>query len=145
MPFGLTNAPTTFQALTNDIFGPYLRRFVFFFFCDILIYSSSWQLHLQHLEIVLKLLQQESLYAKLSKCLFGVTEIDYFGHTVSRDGVHMEKGKIQAVLQWPQPHTIKQLRGFLGLTSYYRRFIKGCASIVTPLTNLLKKRSISMV
>ncbi|XP_072071838.1 uncharacterized mitochondrial protein AtMg00860-like [Arachis hypogaea] len=141
MPFGLTNAPATFQSLMNDVFRPYLRKFVLVFFDDILVYSPSWQHHLNHLEIVLKLLQQETLYAKFTKCLFGVSEVDYLGHTISSNGVHMDKAKVQAVLDWKQPKNLKQLRGFLGLTGYYRRFIKGYAAIASPLTDLLKKDS----
>ncbi|XP_072062290.1 uncharacterized protein [Arachis hypogaea] len=141
MPFGLTNAPATFQGLMNDVFRPYLRKFVLVFFDDILVYSPSWNSHLQHLETVLQVLQRETLFAKLSKCLFGVTEIDYLGHTILGNGVHMEKDKVQAILDWQQPQNLKQLRGFLGLTGYYRRFIKGYASMAAPLTDLLKKDS----
>ena len=94
-------------------------------------------MHLKHLDTVLQVLQKESLYAKFSKCLFGTKEIDYLGHTILGGGVHMEKGKIQVVLDWPQPMNIKQLRGFLGFTGYYCRFIKGYASLTAPLTDLL--------
>jgi len=103
MPFGLTNAPTTFQCLTSDIFKPYLRKFVVMFFDDILVYSSSWHNHLKHLELVLQLLKHESLCAKLSKCSFGTSKIDYLGHTISSQGVHMDKQKVQAVIEWKQP------------------------------------------
>ncbi|XP_016200307.1 uncharacterized protein LOC107641325 [Arachis ipaensis] len=139
MPFGLTNAPATFQHLMNDIFQPFLRKFFLVFFDDILIYSPSTSQHLAHLEIVLQTLQKESLFAKMSKCLFSVSEIDYLGHTITEKGVHMEKDKIQAVIAWPTPENLKQLRGFLGLTGYYRRFIKGYASLASPLTDLLKR------
>ena len=139
MPFGLTNAPATFQNLMNETFQGLLRKFVLVFFDDILIYSSSWKEHLQHVEIVLKLLQQEKLYAKLSKCSFGATEVDYLGHTITGAGVAMENSKIEAVKKWPTPTNLKQVRGFLGLTGYYRRFIKNYASIAAPLTDLLKK------
>ena len=91
------------------------------------------------MEIVLKLLQQEKLYAKLSKCSFGATEVDYLGHTITGAGVAMENSKIEAVKKWPTPTNLKQVRGFLGLTGYYRRFIKNYASIAAPLTDLLKK------
>lgn len=103
------------------------------------MYSFSWNDHLQHLESVLITLQRHELYVKLSKCSFGATEVDYLGHKVSGKGVSMEGTKIQAVLEWPTPSNIKQLRGFLGLTGYYRRFIKSYAHIVAPLTDLLKK------
>nr|KYP39590.1 Transposon Ty3-G Gag-Pol polyprotein [Cajanus cajan] len=139
MPFGLTNAPATFQNLMNDIFQGLLRKSVLVFFDDILVYSSSWFLHLQHLQQVLDILAKHELYAKMSKCSFGLEQVEYLGHVVSGDGVSMETSKVQAVIDWPVPKTIKQLRGFLGLTGYYRRFIQGYASIANPLTDLLKK------
>ncbi|MCH79693.1 Ty3/gypsy retrotransposon protein [Trifolium medium] len=139
MPFGLTNAPATFQCLMNKVFQNALRKFVLVFFDDILIYSPSWHTHLEHLEWVLQVLQSNELYAKLSKCSFGQTEVDYLGHIVSGSGVHMDVNKIKDVLQWPTPTNIKQLRGFLGLTGYYRRFIKAYAHIAGPLTDILKK------
>jgi hypothetical protein len=139
MPFGLTNAPATFQCLMNKIFQSALRKFVPVFFDDILVYSASWKDHLQHLEAVLKTLQQHELYARLSKCSFGTREVDYLGHKVSGTRVSMESTKVQAVMDWPTPANVKQLRGFLGLSGYYRRFIKAYAHIVAPLTELLKK------
>ncbi|MCI12752.1 hypothetical protein A2U01_0033859, partial [Trifolium medium] len=102
-------------------------------------YSSSWNDHLQHLESVLLALQRHELYAKLSKCSFGAKEVDYLGHKVSSRGVSMESTKVQAVLEWPTPSNIKQLRGFLGLTGYYRRFINSYVHMAAPLTDLLKK------
>ncbi|XP_072087072.1 uncharacterized protein [Arachis hypogaea] len=139
MSFGLTNAPATFQHLMNDIFQPFLRKFVLVFFDDILIYSPSTSHYLAHLEIVLQTLQKESFFAKMSKCVFSVSKIDYLGHTITEKGVHMEKDKIQVVIAWPTPENLKQRRGFLGLTGYYRRFIKGYASLASPLTDLLKQ------
>ncbi|GAU10138.1 hypothetical protein TSUD_421340 [Trifolium subterraneum] len=141
LPFGLTNAPTTFQCLMNKIFQFALRKFVLVFFDDILVYSPSWNTHLQHLEAVLQTLQHHELYARLSKCFFGTREVDYLGHNVSGTCVSMESTKIQAVMDWPTPINVKQLRGFLGLTGYYRRFIKSYAHIAGPLTELLKKDS----
>jgi hypothetical protein len=139
MPFGLTNAPATFQSLMNHIFEHALRKYVLVFFDDILVYSTSWIEHLNQLESVLKALQQHNLFVKLSKCSFGVREIEYLGHIVTGQGVSMDKDKIKAVLEWPIPQDVKQLRGFLGLTGYYRRFIKSYANIAAPLTELLKK------
>jgi hypothetical protein len=141
MPFGLTNAPATFQSLMNHIFQHALRKYVLVFFDDILIYSSTWQDHLRHLEAALRVLQNNTLFVKLSKCSFGVLEIKYLGHTVTGQGVTMDRDKVQAVLNWPIPKNVKQLRGFLGLTGYYRRFIRSYAKIASPLTDLLKKEA----
>ena len=139
MPFGLTNAPTTFQSLMNEVFKSFLRKFILVFFDDILIYSPSWQLHLEHLELALQLLQQHQLFAKFSKCCFGLWQVDYLGHTISGAGITMETAKVIVVLNWQSPKTVKQLRAFLGLTGYYRKFIKGYASMAAPLTEMLKK------
>jgi len=100
----------------NGVFQGILRKFVLVFFDDILVYSPSWSSHLHHLEVVLKLLQQHKLFARISKCSFGLQQIQYLGHTVSGEGVPMEKEKVQAVINWPIPLNLKQLRGFLRLT-----------------------------
>ncbi|KAL0412969.1 UNVERIFIED_CONTAM: Retrovirus-related Pol polyprotein from transposon.6 [Sesamum radiatum] len=141
MPFGLTNAPSTFQAVMNDVFRPFLRRFVLVFFDDILIYSSSWNSHLTHLSQVLQTLQAHCLYAKLSKCIFGADSVDYLGHVVSALGVAADPNKLQAVADWPTPVSFTGLRAFLGLTGYYRKFVRAYASLASPLTDLLKSKT----
>ncbi|XP_019240631.1 PREDICTED: uncharacterized protein LOC109220626 [Nicotiana attenuata] len=141
MPFGLTNAPSTFQALMNDIFRPYLRRFVLVFFDDILVYSPDWEAHLEHLELVLSLLRKHQLVAKRSKCLFGQQSVDYLGHIISAQGLSVDPAKIAAIQQWPVPRSVKDVRSFLGLAGYYRRFIHHYAAIAGPLLDLLRKDS----
>ena len=139
MPFGLTNATTTFQSLMNDLFRPHLRRFILVFFDDILVYSRSWMDHLQHLRQVLRILSDNQLYVKLSKCQFGVLTVGYLGHLISAEGVAVDPAKIQAVQNWPIPATPKDVRGFLGLAGYYRKFMRGFGVIAAPLNQLLSK------
>ncbi|WVZ92138.1 hypothetical protein U9M48_038225 [Paspalum notatum var. saurae] len=141
MPFGLTNAPATFQALMNDVLKPYICRFVLVFFDDILIYSPSWADHLRHVKAVFQLLHQHQLFIKQSKCFFEEASVAYLGHIVSAVGVAMDPAKVAAVDAWPRPRTTRALRGFLGLTNYYRKFIAGYGAVARPLTDLLKGSS----
>jgi len=98
MPFGLTNAPATFQSLMNNLSRPYLRQFILVFFDDILVYSKSWEDHLTHLQLVLKILAANQLFAKEPKCHFGVQQVKYLGHSINKDGVSVDPNKIQAVV-----------------------------------------------
>lgn len=109
------------------------------FYDDILIYSPKLAAHKQHVETALKILQQHQLYVKWSKCAFGQTRIEYLGHIITGEGVAADHSKVACMLSWPMPNYVKSLRGFLGLTGYYRRFVKNYGLISRPLTELLKK------
>lgn len=123
----------------NDIFRSALWRYVLVFFNDILIYSKTWSAHLSHLKIVFDTLLENQLFVNRSKCLIGQQEVEYLGHTISPNRFIANPGKIINMKSWPTPTNTASLRGFLGLTGYYRQFIQNYSSIVAPLTKLLKK------
>lgn len=141
MPFGLTNAQATFQSIMNRMFEAYLRKFVLVFMDDILIYSKTLEEHIIHIKQVLQILSDNQFYIKASKCEIAKPQLEYLGHLISGNGVATEPSKISAVSAWPIPKIVKQLRGFLGLTGYYRRFIQHYGVISRPLTQLLRKET----
>ncbi|GJT77518.1 putative nucleotidyltransferase, ribonuclease H [Tanacetum coccineum] len=139
MPFGLTNAPAVFMDLMNRVCRPYLDKFVIVFIDDILIYSKTREEHEEHLGLVLELLKKERLYAKFSKCEFWLREVQFLGHVINGDGIHVDPSKIEAVKNWEAPRTPSEVRSFLGLAGYYRRFIENFSKIAKPLTVLTQK------
>ncbi|KAJ0914366.1 putative nucleotidyltransferase, Ribonuclease H [Helianthus annuus] len=139
MPFGLTNAPAVFMDLMNRVCKPYLDKFVIVFIDDILIYSKTKAEHEQHLRAILELLKKEQLYAKFSKCEFWLREVQFLGHVVNGDGIHVDPTKIEAIKDWETPKTPTEIRQFLGLAGYYRRFIENFSKIAQPLTLLTQK------
>ncbi|KAK1421343.1 hypothetical protein QVD17_23595 [Tagetes erecta] len=140
MPFGLTNAPAVFMDLMNRVCKPYLDKFVIVFIDDILIYSRTMEEHSEHLRKVLELLRGERLYAKFSKCEFWLREVQFLGHIVNEQGIQVDPSKVEAVMKWETPRTATEIRRFLGLAGYYRRFIKDFSKIAKSLTKLTQKK-----
>ncbi|GKD64976.1 putative reverse transcriptase domain-containing protein [Tanacetum coccineum] len=139
MPFGLLNAPAVFMVLMKRVCRPYLDKFVIVFIDDILIYSKTKEEHEMHLGLILELLKKEKLYAKFSKCEFWLQEVQFRGHVINGDGLHTDFRKIKAVKNWEAPRTPLEVRSFLGLAGYYRRFIENFSKTAKPLTILTQK------
>ncbi|KAL0536706.1 hypothetical protein IC582_025666 [Cucumis melo] len=139
MSFGLTNAPAVFMDLMNRVFREFLDTFVIVFIDDILIYFKTEAEHEDHLRIVLQTLRDNKLYAKFSKCEFWLKQVSFLGHVVSKAGVSVDPAKIEAVTGWTRPSTVSEVRSFLGLAGYYRRFVENFSRIATPLTQLTRK------
>ncbi|GKD04616.1 putative reverse transcriptase domain-containing protein [Tanacetum coccineum] len=139
MPFGLTNAPAVFMDLMNRVCKPYLDKFVIVFIDDILIYSKNKEEHEEHLKLILELLKKEELYAKFSKCEFCIPKVQFLGHVIDSKGIHVDPAKIESIKDWASPKSPTEIRQFLGLTGYYRRFIKGSSKIAKSMTNLTQK------
>ena len=129
MPFGLTNAPSTFMRLMNKILRAFIGHFVVVYFDDILIYSKSLEDHLNHLRAVFDALRDARLFGNLDKCTFCTDRVAFLGYVVTVQGIEVDPAKIDAISSWPRPQTVTQVRSFLGLTGFYRRFVK----ILDPL------------
>jgi len=139
MSFELTNAPAHFMYLMNLVFMPELDKFVVVFIDDILIYSKNEEEHVEHLRIVLQRLREYKLYAKFSKCDFWLKEVQFLGHIIFEAGISVDPSKIQDVLNWKTPESVSEIRSFLGLAGYYRRFVPEFSKIARPMTELFKK------
>ena len=139
MPFGLTNAPATFARMMNKIFLDN-QHFVVVFFDDIMVFSKSEQEHKEHLNVVFDLLRAHDLYANLEKSSFFQSKIEYLGHIVSTDGISVDPKKVKTIKDWPIPKNVHEVRSFLGLSGFYRKFVKNFSRIALPLTLLTQKR-----
>ena len=139
MPFGLVNSPSVFQSFINEVFRDMLNISVIVYIDDILIYSNTLPEHVQHVRAVLQLLIKYQLYAKAEKCEFHTTSTTFLGYIISPGGVAMDEKKVNAVLNWPEPTTLKELQRFLGFANFYRRFIRNFSTVVAPLTSMVKK------
>jgi len=141
MSFGLTNAPAHFMYLMNSVFMPELDKFVVIFIDDILIYSKTKKEHVEHLRIVLTRLREHQLYAKFSKCEFWLDKVHFLGHVLSAEGVAVDPGKVEDVLNWKPLTMVHEVRSFLGMAGYYRRFIPDFSRVAKPITTLLKNQT----
>jgi len=139
MPFGLTNAPSTFMRLMNEVLRAFIGRFVVVYFDDILIYSKSLDEHMDHLRAVFNALRDARLFGNLDKCTFCTDRVSFLGYVVTPQGIEVDETKIEAIKSWPVPQTVTQVRSFLGLAGFYRRFVKDFSTIAAPLHELTKK------
>ncbi|GJR33540.1 reverse transcriptase domain-containing protein [Tanacetum coccineum] len=139
MPFGLTNALAVFMDLMNRVCKPYLDRFVIVFIDDILICSKNKEEHEEHLKLILELLKKEELYAKFSKCEFWIPKVQFLGHVIDSKGIYVDPAKIESIKDWASPKSPTEIRQFLGLVGYYRRFIEGFSKITKPMIKLTQK------
>jgi hypothetical protein len=139
MPFGLTNAPSTFMRLMNHALRALIGRFVAVYFDDILVYSKSLDEHIDHLHCVLDVLRKEKLYANVNKFFFCLEKVVFLGYVVCEKGIAVDEENVKAIMEWPTPKSIMEVRSFHGLASFYRRFVKDFSILVAPLTEIVKK------
>lgn len=135
MPFGVTNAPSAFGSLMNMVYYQYLDKLIIIFIDDILVYSDKESDHETHLWMTLQILRDNQLYAKFSKCDLWVKEVNFLGHIISKNDLSVDLAKIQTILEWHIPHIVTDIRSFLGLASFYRRFIIDFPLIAFPMTS----------
>nr|GFC60876.1 putative reverse transcriptase domain-containing protein [Tanacetum cinerariifolium] len=140
MPFGLTNAPAVFMDLMNQVCKPYLDKFVIVFIDDILICSKDEKEREEQLKAILELLKKEELYANFSKCEFWIPQVQFLSHVIDSQGIHVDPAKIESVKDWASPKSPTEIRQFLSLARYYRRFIEGFSKIAKPMTKLTQKK-----
>jgi len=141
MPFGVTNVPSVFMDLMNRVSHMYLDWFVVVFIDNILVYSINHEDHGDHLKMVLGILREKKLFTKLKKCEFWLEKVAFLGYVISKDGVAVDPSKIEEVMDWEWPTNVREIRSFLGLAGYYRRFVDGFAKLLGPLTALTKKNA----
>ena len=139
MLFGLSNALSTFMRLMNHIFKPLIGRSIVVYFDDILVYSQDEKQHLEHLHQVFEILRNQKLYLNLKKCRLFTDSLVFLGYVVSKDGIKMDPSKVEAILSWPIPKWLHDIRSFHGLASFYRRFIRGLSTIIALVTECLKE------
>jgi len=137
LPFGLTNARAFFTDLVNRVSQPFLDRFVVVFIDDILVYSKTPEEHPEHFHTILKTLEEHKLYAKFKKCDFWMEKVHFLGHVISKEGVSVDPTKVEAVVNWPRPTSVTELRSILGMAGYYRRFVEGFSKLALTLAQLL--------
>jgi hypothetical protein len=139
VPFGLTNEPDILMYLMNSVLIKYLDKFVLVFLDDILVYSNYREEHEEHIRMVLQVLREHQIYSKLNKCDFFKKEIQYLDHVISSEGVTIDPAKIKEIMDWPATRNVREVRSFMGLARYYRRFIKGFSKIGNPIMELQRK------
>ncbi len=144
MPYGLSNSPSVFQEFMNEVFREFLHQFVIVYIDDILIYSRNLAEHRHHVTQVLEQLRRHHLYLKLEKCEFHRPTVQFLGYIVSTDGIQMDQGKVQAIRDWPQPQSVKELQRFLGFANFYRRFVQNFSLLSAPLTSMLRQKPKSL-
>jgi hypothetical protein len=141
MPFGLTNGPSTFMHLMNHVLRAFIEKFVVVYFDDVLIYNKSLEEHIEHITFVLAALRKEKLYTNLGKCTFCTDKVVSLRFVVSGQGVDVDKEKIKAICEWLPPQNLSQVQSFLGLASFYQRFVKDFSTIAAPTNELTKKET----